>query len=53
MITVGILVFSTLLGWLGAEMDKGNWFGGWSIFLSIIGCFVGVWVGYKLYKLYF
>ncbi len=53
MITLGMLIFSTLFSWLGQEIDKGNWLGGWSILLGIVGAFVGVWVGYKAYNLYF
>ncbi|MHB1865071.1 MAG: hypothetical protein ACYCPS_02820 [Candidatus Saccharimonadales bacterium] len=53
MITFGILVFSSLFGWLGEVIDKGNWFGGWSIILGTLGAFIGVWVGYKVYTLYF
>lgn len=47
MIFLGILAGSTLGGWLGALMDHGNWFGGWSILLSTVGALVGIWAGYK------
>ena len=51
MITVGIVVVGTLFGWIGALMDHGNWFGGWSLMLTAIGSFVGIWVGYKVYHI--
>lgn len=47
MIFLGITVFSTIGGWLGASMDHGNWLGGWSILLGVVGSFFGVWAGYK------
>jgi uncharacterized membrane protein YeaQ/YmgE (transglycosylase-associated protein family) len=47
MIFVGITVFGTLGGWLGAAMDHGNWFGARSIILGTLGSFVGIWAGYK------
>jgi hypothetical protein len=47
MILIGITVFGTLGGWLGAAMDHGNWFGGWSIILGAVCSFVGIWAGYK------
>jgi membrane protein DedA with SNARE-associated domain len=47
MITVSILVCSTIGGWLGAALSGGNWFSIWSILLSTVGAFVGIWVGYK------
>lgn len=47
MIIVGITIFGTVGGWLGAAMDHGNWLGGWSIILSGIGSFFGIWVGFK------
>lgn len=48
MITLGIAVVGTLGGWIGAALDHGNWFGAWSICLSTIGSFAGIWVGYKV-----
>ncbi|HEX7632756.1 MAG TPA: hypothetical protein VF401_00355 [Candidatus Saccharimonadales bacterium] len=47
MIFIGITIFGTLGGWLGALMDHGNWLGGWSILLGAVGSFFGIWVGYK------
>jgi membrane protein DedA with SNARE-associated domain len=41
------LILSTIGGWIGQIMDHGNWLGGWSILLSTIGAFIGIWVGYK------
>jgi hypothetical protein len=49
-IWIGVFVFSTLGSWLGAMMDHGSWFGGWSIALGAVGAFVGIWAGYKLSK---
>lgn len=47
MIFIGITIFGTLGGWVGAAMDHGNWFGVASIFLSTIGSLAGIWAGYK------
>jgi hypothetical protein len=47
MITIGILAVGTIGSWLGALLDHGNWFGGWSLLLGTVGSFVGIWVGYK------
>jgi hypothetical protein len=52
-ITLGIFVVGTIGSWLGALMDHGNWFGGWSIFLGGAGSLAGIWVGYKVYQYYF
>jgi uncharacterized membrane protein YfcA len=48
MITLGIVVFGTIGGWIGALMDHGNWFGFWSLLLSTIGSIAGVWIGYRV-----
>lgn len=49
MILIGISFGGLIGGWLGAALlDGGNWFGGWSILLSTIGSFVGLWAGYKV-----
>lgn len=47
LIFIGITVGGILGGWLGSMMDGGNSFGGWSILLSTVGSFAGIWVGYK------
>lgn len=47
MIFIGITVFGTLGGWIGAIMDHGNWLGLISLFLSTVGSLVGIWIGYK------
>ena len=47
MIFIGIFVFGTLGGWLGAALDGGNWFGAASILLGTAGSFFGIWAGYK------
>lgn len=47
MIFLGVTIFGTLGGWIGAAMDHGNWFGAWSILLGGVGSFVGIWAGYK------
>jgi uncharacterized membrane protein YeaQ/YmgE (transglycosylase-associated protein family) len=46
-ISFSIFIFSSIGGWIGQTIDHGNWLGGWSILLSIIGAFMGVWIGYK------
>jgi hypothetical protein len=48
MISISIIVFSTVFGWIGALLSNGNWFGAASIILSTLGCFVGIWAGYKI-----
>ncbi len=48
MIFLGITIFGTIGGWLGAALDGGNWFGAWSILLGAVGSFFGIWVGYKV-----
>ncbi len=45
-ISVSVLIFSTIGSWLGALMDKGNWFGGWSILIGFVGAFAGIYIGY-------
>jgi hypothetical protein len=47
MIFIGLTIGGTVGGWLGAAFAHGNWFSVWSIFLSTIGSFVGIWGGYK------
>lgn len=47
MIGIGIFVMSILGSWLGSLLDNGNFLGGWSILLGIVGSFVGIWVGYR------
>ena len=48
LIWIGIFIGSTIGGWLGALMDHGNWFGGWSITLGGVGSILGIWAGYKI-----
>jgi len=45
---MGVIVFGTVGGWLGAALDHGNWFGLASILIGTIGSFFGIWVGYKV-----
>ena len=48
MIIIGITIGGTIGGWLGAALlDHGNWLGGWSILLSTVGSFAGIWGGFK------
>ncbi|HET9173818.1 MAG TPA: hypothetical protein VFN56_00885 [Candidatus Saccharimonadales bacterium] len=48
MIMIGITIGGTIGGWLGAALfDHGNWLGGWSLLLSAVGSFAGIWAGYK------
>ena len=49
-ISFSILVFSSIGGWIGQVMDKGNWLGGWSLLIGTLGAFMGVWIGYKAGK---
>jgi uncharacterized membrane protein YeaQ/YmgE (transglycosylase-associated protein family) len=51
-IFLGITIGGILGGWLGSIMDHGNGLGGWSILLSTIGSFVGLWAGYKAARNY-
>ena len=48
MILIGITIFGTLGGWLGAMIDGGNWFGGWSLLFGTLGSFFGIWAGFKM-----
>ena len=48
--SVSIIIFSTIGGWLGQLMDHGNWLGGWSILLSTVGAFGGIYIGYHVGK---
>jgi hypothetical protein len=52
MISLGMLIFGSLGGWLGTLMDHGNGFGGWAILLGTVGSFIGIWVGFKVGKYY-
>jgi hypothetical protein len=47
MIMLGVTVFGTIGGWIGAAMTHGNWFSGWSILLGGVGSLAGIWIGYK------
>jgi len=47
MIILGITVFGSIGGWLGASLSHGNWLSGWSILLSTVGSFFGIWAGYR------
>lgn len=48
MISIGIFVVGGLGGYLGSLIDGGNsLIGPWSLGLSTIGSFAGIWVGYK------
>ena len=47
-ILLSIIVFSTIGGWIGASMTGDNWLSIWSLFLSTVGAFFGIWVGYKV-----
>ena len=51
MIFLGVTIFGTIGGWIGASwFDHGNWFGAVSLILSVVGSFFGVWVGFKAGK---
>jgi hypothetical protein len=47
LIGIGIFVCGGLGSWLGALVDGGNMFGGWSLLFGTIGSFLGIWAGYK------
>lgn len=52
MIFIGITIGGTIGGGLGNMLDHQSFFsltnfGGWTILLSTIGSFVGIWGGYK------
>ena len=47
MITIGVTIFGTIGGWIGALMTHNNWLSGWSILLGGVGSIAGVWAGYK------
>ncbi|MGH7241608.1 MAG: hypothetical protein ACREGB_04910 [Candidatus Saccharimonadales bacterium] len=51
-IFISVTVGGVLGGWLGSLLDHGNGLGGWSILLSTIGSFVGIWAGVKAAKNY-
>lgn len=48
MIFVGLTVGGAIGGWLGASLNHGNWFGGWSILLSTLGALAGIWASYRV-----
>jgi hypothetical protein len=47
-IYIGILIGSTVGGWLGSLLDHGNFLGVWGILLSGVGGILGIWAGYTL-----
>ncbi len=47
-IYIGIFIGSTVGSVLGGLLDKGNFFGFWSIVLGTVGGVIGIWAGYKL-----
>lgn len=53
MISLGVLIFSSLGGWLGAVMDHGNGFGILAILMTAVGGIVGIWLGFKAGKYFF
>jgi uncharacterized membrane protein YeaQ/YmgE (transglycosylase-associated protein family) len=46
--SISILFFGSVFGYVGQLMDHGAIFGGWSILLGTIGSFAGIWVAVKL-----
>ena len=52
MISLGLLIFGSLGGWLGSMMDHTSGIGLWSLALSTVGSLFGIWVGYKIAKNY-
>ena len=53
MIWIGIGVGGAIGALLGTALDHGNGLGAWSILLSGIGSFGGLWIGYRIGKAYF
>ena len=51
-ISIGVLLFSSLGGWIGTIIGHGNGFGGWAILFTAAGSFVGIWAGYKVGQYY-
>ena len=47
MIFLGIAIFGTIGGWIGAAASGGNWLSPWSILLSTVGSFFGIYAGLK------
>lgn len=52
LISLGVLIFGSLGGWIGTNLDHGNAFGGWAILFTAVGSFFGIWVGYKIAQNY-
>lgn len=52
-IYVFVVLGSLIGGAIGTNIDNGNMFGIWSIFLSGIGGIFGIWAGYTINKNYF
>jgi hypothetical protein len=58
MITLGIIIGGAIGSGIGNLFDHQSFFsltnfGGWSILMSGIGSFVGIWLGYKAGRYYF
>ncbi len=49
-IYLGIAIGGALGGWIGTMLDHGNGFGPWSLLLSTVGGFGGLYIGYKFGK---
>jgi positive regulator of sigma E activity len=48
LIYIFLVIFSLIGGWLGSLIDHGNIFSIWSLLLSTLGAFIGIWAGYKI-----
>lgn len=48
LIWLGIFVGGTVGGLLGNMLDHGNGLGAWTLILSTVGSFAGIWAGYKI-----
>ncbi|HUD05571.1 MAG TPA: hypothetical protein VMR18_01455 [Candidatus Saccharimonadales bacterium] len=51
LIWISLTVVSTVFSWIGDLIGHG-WLSAWSLGLGFIGCFVGIWLGYKIAKNY-
>lgn len=51
-ITLSIIIFSTVGGWLGSLITNGDWLSLASMLMSVVGALFGIWIGYWFYQNY-